>query len=156
MSKILGKLNRKKFESTTDQQSAIIEEVIVLIAGADYLDLTPRQRVAQLVLFYDNEVCNGGHLQYFHNQGMTYAAELLRALEEIGARCEREIFAKASEYALANPVEPVSTLQEYHERAREREFEKLDRAYYKCRPSLGRDLLPEFIQKHLHEFIEFE
>ena len=154
MSKVLGKLSRARIESAADPESVIFDGVVELIAEADYLDLTPKQRVAQLVLFYDNEVCNGGHLQYFHNHGMDHVGELLLALEEVGATCQYEIFMKASRYASTHPVEPVRTLQEYQERALGREFEGLDSAYYDCHPDIGEELLPAYIQAHLDEFIE--
>jgi hypothetical protein len=153
---LLGKLSRGSIESATNPKLAIFDRVAELIAAADYLDLTPRQRVAQLALIYDNEVCNGGHLQYFHNQGMDYVGELLLALEEVGATCQYEIFAQASRYALTHPVQPARTLEEYHERTAALEFQSYDRAYYDCRPELSEELLPAYIHAHLDEFIELE
>jgi len=156
MPKVLGKLCRAKVESAADQKLAVLNAVIKLVAGADYSDLTPAQKVAQLVLIYDNEVCNGGHLQYFHNQGMDHIEELFLALEEIGAGCQRAVLAKARHYALSHPVKRARTLQEYSERARRREFESFDSSYYGCDPAIGGDLLSAYIEAHLQEFIEFE
>lgn len=156
MPKVLGKLNRAKIQLASDPRLAVLDEVIELVAGADYLNLTPHQKVAQLVLLYDNEVCNGGHLQYFHNQGADYVKELLWALKKIGAACQRENLERASQYALSHPVKRARTLQEYSEWAHKREFERYDSAYYACRPAICDDLLPACIEAHLGEFIEFE
>jgi hypothetical protein len=50
----------------------------------------------------------------------------------------------------------VGTLQEYSERAHENEFESFDTSYYACRPAIGDDLLPAYIEAHLGDFIEFD
>jgi hypothetical protein len=151
-----AKIKRHELEVALNRQRFIFDAVIDLLAANDYEELSPKQQKAQLLLFYDNEVCNGGHLQYFHNQGIDYIEALLAALDAIGADCQRKIFVEASRKALANPVEQVSSLQEYHELALEREYEDLDMAYYSCRPEIGNELLPAFIEAHFEEFVQLE
>ena len=153
---MLKKLSLNEFRSDPDPKQLVLDAVIQWIAGEDYIDLAPRQKVAQLVLIYDNEVCNGGHLQYFHNQGVDFVEELLLALEEIGAACQREVFEKAKQYVLSHPVKKARTLEEYSERARKHEFRRVDDSYYACRPEISDELLPTYIQSHLEDFIELE
>lgn len=151
-----AKLNRNDLQTASNRQLVILDAVIDLLAGNEREELSPKQQIAQLLLFYDNEVCNGGHLQYFHNQGVDCVELLLAALDEIGAECQRKILAEASRKVLSNPVEPVSCLQEYHERALEREYEDLDMAYYDCRPEIGNELLPAFVETYFEEFVRLE
>jgi hypothetical protein len=49
-----------------------------LLAVEDHRDLVPEQRAAYLVFWYESEVQNGGHLQYFENRGTVLLARLLR------------------------------------------------------------------------------
>jgi len=47
-----------------------------LLATEDYRDLGKEQRPAHLVFWYESEVQNGGHLQYFENRGVeTFAGD---------------------------------------------------------------------------------
>jgi Domain of unknown function (DUF4375) len=155
--KTLGKikLNNLGLLNTT-LEMAIFDEVISLIFQKQPSELTSKQRKVGLLLIYDNEVLNGGHLQFFHNQGLENIEELFEALEETKAKCQKDILDKAFEYAQKFPVTPVQTLEEYHERAIEDEFFELDMLYYKCSPELGNELLPNYVKEHLNEFVEIE
>ena len=149
------KLSRSAVEPGADKW-ALLDAVYYFLADHPWEALSPRQRVARLVLIYSNEVDNGGHLQYFRNQGMDGVDDLLAALVEIGAAAQREIFVKAVAMARERPVEPVESLEDYAERAYEREYDDLDTAYYTCVPELGSELLPDYIRAHLDDFVEFE
>lgn len=156
-SKTLGKIklsNLGLLNSTLEE--AIFDEVISLIFQKDPSELTSRQRKVGLLLIYDNEVNNGGHLQYFHNQGVDYVEEIFEGLEEIEAKCQKSILENAFEYAKKFPVTPVETFEEYQERALKGEFFQLDMLYYKCSPEIVNELLPQYVQKHLNEFVEIE
>lgn len=151
---VLGRLQRAEIDSAPDPKRAVAEAVFGLIFDRDEAELTPRQRVVRLALVYENEVDNGGHLQYFHNQGMADLAELRRALAEIGADGQREILEQAAQYAIQHPVDPADSLEGYHERATEQEFRGFDTAFYACRTRIGDDLLADYIQAHRAEFVE--
>jgi hypothetical protein len=152
----LARISRAEVDSAKDRDWAIAKPVFDFLARAEYRDLTPRQRVAQLTLFYSNDIENGGHLQYFHNEGMERADELLAALAEIGAECQREILERALGIARANPVEQADSLEDYSDRAYEAEFRTEDDAFYACRPEIGNTLLPAYILEHLGDFAELE
>ena len=149
------KLNRAEVEAAADKW-ALLNPVYHFLPDQPWEDLSPRQRVALLVQIYSGEVDNGGHLQYFHNQGVDQADDLLAALAEMGATAQREIFVKALAIARERPVELAESLEDYAERAYEREFYDLDRAYYACRPELGSELLPDYIRAHIDDFVEFD
>src|ERR1044072_5339146 len=150
--KVRHKLNHKQLQSTPDRKAEIWNAFLDLLCLTDYADLAPNQRVAQLALFYDNEVGNGGHLQYFENQGTGRLQETLAALETIGADCQRQILESASRKALANPRPKVDNLQQYHERALESEYNDHDATYYECRPEIV-ELLESYLEARLEEFI---
>lgn len=149
-------LSRSALDASADPKWALVDAVYDFLARTDRRDLSPVQQVAQLALFYDNEVNNGGHLQYFHNVGIGEAEALIRALDAVGAACQREIFERALALARENPVEQADSLEDYSERAYEREFWDHDTAYYKCRPELGNELLADYVQANVAEFVDFE
>ena len=123
-----------------------------ILASTDYDSLSPPQKQAQLVLFYSNEIFNGGHLQYFHNHGLARADALLAALAALGAAGHRAIFAEALAYARAHPVEQVNSLEDYSERASEQEFRRWDDLYYAIEPDLCQGPLDDFVLANLGDF----
>jgi hypothetical protein len=83
-----------------------------------------------LAYIYDAEVKNGGHLQYFHNKGVSSVEETLDALRAIGATGHAELLETCWSKVKEAPVEQVSSLQEYSELAQERSFDDEDSSYY--------------------------
>lgn len=152
----VARLSRAAVDEAPNRERAILYPVYDLLAGTDYRELGKRQRVAQLCLFYSNEVDNGGHLQYFHNEGTKRGEALIRALGRIGAQQQCAIFARAYAQALRHPVGQAESLEDYSDRAYEQEFRAEDDAFYACRPDIGDALLPAYIFAHLGEFVEFE
>ncbi len=150
------KIKRKDLENAQNRAEFLLDSAIDLICLNEYEDLSHNQQKAQLLLFYDNEVCNGGHLQYFHNQGTSKNLELNYALKEIGADCQQKIFASACERIKANPIQQVNSLEQYHELSIEQDFEDLDMAYYKCESQIGFKLLPLFVETHFEDFVIIE
>ena len=67
-----------------------------LVAKENYADLDEVQRVAHLSFWYDSEVQNGGHLQFFVNRGNAFQDETLAALDVIGATCQRGVLEGAT------------------------------------------------------------
>lgn len=152
----VARLSRAAVDGAANRERAIAYGVYDFLASTDYRELTRRQRVAQLCLFYSNEVDNGGHLQYFHNVGMRRGFALMRALRKIGAEEQRAIFVRAYSYAIRHPVERAESLEDYSERAYEQEFRAEDDEFYACRPDIGGELLPAYVLANLGEFAESE
>ncbi len=46
---------------------------VELLASHDYNELSPRQRAAHLVFWYESEVQNGGHLQFSENRSRAFS-----------------------------------------------------------------------------------
>src|SRR5436190_988452 len=68
-----------------------------LLAMEQYSELAPEQRPAHLVFWYEHEVQNGGHLQYFENQGTQQLVETIEALKLLGASCQQHVLCEAGE-----------------------------------------------------------
>ncbi len=69
---------------------------VELLAMEDAADLSPLQRQAQLVFWYDAEVQNGGHGQYLENRGVAKLSETVAALRALGLPAQADILASAA------------------------------------------------------------
>jgi len=153
---VLGKLSRAEIEAAADRRGKMFDLVLDLLMEREPGSLTKRQLTVWRLVSYDNEVSNGGHLQYFHNQERADTEALPAALAEVGAFAQRDLFGRASAFEAEHPVERAESLVEYHARAVEQEFWELDKAYYALRPELGSDLLPAYVEAHLGDFVELD
>jgi hypothetical protein len=70
---------------------------IDIVSMESYDELSDIQKTAQLCFWYDSELQNGGHLQYFLNQGKDNAEKAIIACEKIGAYKQTETLKKAIE-----------------------------------------------------------
>lgn len=132
------KLSRKEVEAAPH---LVWNAFVGLAIDSDYEELTPVQRVAHLAMWYDSEVQNGGHLQYFENHGTEHLQETLAALSTVGAHCQRGVLAEAGHQRLSRQRAPIRSVEEYVGRAHEGEYGEYDRRYYECEPVLCVDLL---------------
>src|SRR5258708_36997768 len=78
-----------KTRTLTKQQAdaepfRVLNAYVRLLAGERYEDLSPEQRPAHLVFWYESEVQNGGHLQYFENPGTEHLSATPEALRRPG------------------------------------------------------------------------
>lgn len=138
-------LERKPFE--------LWNVCINLVATEAYANLDEIQRVAHLAFWYDSEVQNGGHLQFFENRGPAPISETMAALTVLGAECQRSVLQRAAR-ALASRERPrIKTADQYVEAALEGEFTELDSAYYACEPSVPQHLQRYFEENRAH-FVE--
>lgn len=156
-SKILGRIKLSELSLlNSDLETALFEEIISLMFQKDITELTSKQQEVLLAFIYDSEVLNGGHLQYFQNQGTDKILQILTFLEEIGAICQKEILAKVFELVQQLPAIAAETVEQYHERAMKGEFFDFDMAYYRCPLEVGTQLLPQYVNRNLSEFVETE
>jgi hypothetical protein len=102
---------------------------IDLIAVEEYERLSQLQRMAHLVFWYDSEVQNGGHGQYFENRGTQRLGETVQALQALGLTCQADILEKAATARSSAPALAVA-----------------DEAYHACQPSTI-----EALEKHLED-----
>ncbi|HSZ63719.1 MAG TPA: DUF4375 domain-containing protein [Terriglobales bacterium] len=124
-----------------------------MIAIEDYEHLTPLQRVASLAFWYDSEVQNGGHLQYFENSAGRRAEQTISALDQLGLPAQRRILAEAVDARCSMSRSRINTVEEYVAIAEAAEFAQFDRAYYECKPTIP-ECLEKFLEANFAEFIE--
>jgi hypothetical protein len=123
-----------------------------LLAMEQYEDLTPRQRVAHLVFWYESEVQNGGHLQFFENRGTTYLAETIQALGMLAAACHQEVLRSAGELWLSRARTRFKNVEEFCAAAHEHEFAALDARFARCQPPLQQKL-EDYLDQHQASFV---
>src|SRR5260370_37331532 len=66
-----------------------------LLAGERYEDLSPEQRPAHLVFWYESEVKNGGHLQFFENRGREHLTPTIEGVGGGGGICPTPVLPEA-------------------------------------------------------------
>jgi len=123
-----------------------------LLASCGYAELSVEQRLAYLVFWYDSEVLNGGHLQYFQNRDTEYLDETIVSLGLLGATCQQQVLREAGALFLRHPRKQIRTLEEYAATAREGGFSALDRRFYDCSPSL-QECLERHLKEHQSRFV---
>ena len=121
---------------------------------AGHPEMCAQREIALLWLpyIYDAEVRNGGHLQYFHNQGTAGVPATIDALRVIGAEAQATILSNCFREMGGKSVQRVRSLAEYFHLAAERSFTTLDDSYYGVKPEVM-DLLrtncAELIARHV-------
>jgi hypothetical protein len=129
-------------------------EYVTVLAHGEYEEFNPIQRVAHLAFWYDAEVQNGGHLQYFLNSAGRHAERALDALETLGAHEQRRALAAAIELVRANPLPEGHTSSIYRDSPLAKPLRELDRAYGVARPVIVTELLQRYLDEHFSEFID--
>ena len=102
----------------TSRPELVWNAFVDLLAAEDYGDLAPAQRAAHLVFWYESEVQNGGHGQFFANQGRARIRETMAALRALGLGCHAQV------------LERATTLGEYADLA------ECDAAFHACEPTI--------------------
>lgn len=110
-----------------------------LLATEEYDDLSPVQRKAHLVFWYDSEVQNGGHGQYLENRGVTRLAETVAALKDLALPCQALVLSRAAEALSA--AAPGAAWEDALEVGLTGE---LDAAFHRCTPTVT-----EALEQHL-------
>ena len=126
---------------------------IDLIATEKYDDLDPIQQVAHLCFWYDSELQNGGHLQYFENRGTNLLQATLDSLQKLGAGDQFNVLQKASELYLSIPRHKIETVEEFVDTALEGEYDDFDSEYYDCTPEIT-NLLDDYLKNYRDSFVE--
>jgi hypothetical protein len=126
-----------------------------LLAVERLENLTPLQADAALMFWYDSEVQNGGHFQYFVNKGLAVAVKAVDALARQNAANQQRILAGAIEAWNSRSRQSIETVVEFCDEALNAEFKSFDCAYYACEPTI-KILLQELLKNNFAEFIEIE
>jgi hypothetical protein len=108
-------------------------------------DLEPRQLPAHLVFWYESEVQNGGHFQYFENRGLAQAEETIKSLRQLGAESQAAVLSRALESASRHRWGVISSAEEFAAEAIESELNAFDSEFHACAPPLE-----EILEAHLN------
>ncbi len=131
---------------------AVWNAYVDLLAMSEYRDLGPSQRPAHLVFWYESEVQNGGHLQYFINRGVDRVEETIEALRTLGASDQAQVLRQAIDLWNSKPRVAPTDVDEYVEEALEMEFAELDESFDDCQRDLT-TVLGDHLSSHESEFI---
>lgn len=164
VAKLVLESNRKVDMTLGDNWNEIID---ALMYDYENDDIASPKKIAALCFFYDSEIQNGGHIQYFTNdEGLNYK-ETLVALEIIGAKKQQRILEKVIELYKTLKLKDIKSEKEYIEEVlvgydyefendkKEEMFgdmiEKCDMEYYNCTPEIA-ELIDRYANKHKKEF----
>jgi Domain of unknown function (DUF4375) len=142
-------VTRKQVE---DEPFIVWNEYVGILGMSDYHELTEIQRVAHLSFWYDSELQNGGHLQYFENHGDHRAEEVIRSLRCLGGAEQADVLSRAARQFRTTPRRRIVTVEEFVQTALEGEFDELDKDYYRCCPPMT-ELLKAYLAQHRDDFV---
>ena len=146
---MLTKLTKRDVE---EKPYCVWNSFVELLASRSYNELSQDQRPAHLVFWYESEVQNGGHLQYFENRGVEYLEATVEALGILGAPCQKQVLREAGALFLSIPRKRIRTVEEYVSTAQADEFGLLDRRFGECSPSL-QQCLERHLGEHQDKFV---
>jgi len=121
---------------------------IDLLSIEDYADLSPLQRKAHLAFWYESEVENGGHGQYFESRGTRQLAETMAALTDLNLSCHARVLSRA-----ANAIPAMDPQSNWEELVEDGFIEELDAAFQTCSPTIT-EALERHLAAHLDEYVE--
>jgi len=121
-----------------------------LLASAEYDGLTRLQRPAWLAFWYDAEVQNGGHRQFFKNRGTYRIEETIEALTRVGATGQGAVLQRAAQLYEAATRAPEGASEGAPELTDA--FDALDRDYHRCSPEVH-EILESYLEDHLEGFV---
>ncbi|MFC1953141.1 DUF4375 domain-containing protein [Chloroflexota bacterium] len=146
-------------KSRVENEPYIVWNAFIDLIAEDPDKLSDVQGVAHFAFWYDSEVQNGGHIQYFENMFNRYkdkedilVSATLEALKIIGVKKQAKILTKASKQYFSRKRKHLSSVEEFIELELEDEFEKFDDSYYDCSPDMN-TYLEKYLQTHLMEFV---
>jgi len=144
----------------SDKPYLVWNALIQLITESNHEDLNEIQSIPLFAFWYDSEIQNGGHLQYFENKlklfrnkEQLFVDTTMEALNILGAKEQNKILSDASKKYLSQIRKHPSKVKEFCELALEDEFGEFDRLYYKCSPDMN-SFLENYLQTHLNEFVK--
>jgi hypothetical protein len=126
-----------------------------ILAMEDYKKLSGVQQHAHLVFWYENEVQNGGHFQYFENRGVEFLHETIEALAILEAKCQQLVLSDAGRQYLRKNRPNIETVEDFCTTALEGEFSVFDDRFHSCLPSLD-DCLHKYLDRHQSAFVIIE
>ena len=127
-------------------QGAVWNAFVDLLCLSTESELSPEQLSAFHAFWYDAEVQNGGHLQYFLNRGVEEAGRAVLSLRSLGAHEHADLLDTALTLRSTDTRRPPRTVWGCVKRAREGKFDEFDRTYHEIHPSMF-----EVLENHLRQ-----
>lgn len=143
------RLTRKELQS---DPNLLWNSFINFLATSKPELMDAEQKAPYLVFWYESEVQNGGHLQYFENRGIDEGALTIDALHTLSAHAHAMILERACHQYKSQTRKALTTSEQYAEEARKGEFELLDEQFWRSEPSLVQ-ALEQYLQLHFSKFI---
>jgi|HubBroStandDraft_5_1064220.scaffolds.fasta_scaffold402099_1 hypothetical protein len=146
---MIRRLTRQEVEASPYR---IWNEYVQIIIS-NYDDLAPAQRPAHLVFRYENEVQNGGHLQFFENGGTERLQETIVALRVLRAHCQQSVLSEAGQLYLGRARSHPQSIEEFVATALEGEFSQFDSQFHECSTPL-QTRLEQYLDHNQDHFIQ--
>lgn len=148
-------IKRKISKELIGKERGLIWNAYVdLVCMEEYEDLSEIQKVGKALFWYENEVMNGGHMQFILNRGIDELELTIKALKFGYHNGFIELLEKAKEIYSELDFSKVIDKESYIEMALEDHFDYCDEKFYQIEPSLYAlqlGLLLDFQD----EFVEF-
>jgi hypothetical protein len=119
----------------------------------EYEDLNEIQKVGKALFWYEAEVMNGGHMQFFLNRGAEELKETVKALKFVAYNEYLPLLEKAEEIYNSLDFSKVEDEESYSEMALEGHFDFCDEQFYQMDRSIEAIQLM-FLLDFQQEFIE--
>ena len=147
---IKRKLSRKNIER---ENFNIWNAFIDILAMEDESKLTEIQKNAQRAFWYEAEVQNGGHVQYFENTNLNDYSPVIKSLNIIGAHDYAILLEKAVKAYFKDGTKNINNAGDFIKEALNEINLALDFEYSKINPDMNH-YLKEYLNKYFDEFIE--
>ncbi|QDW25901.1 DUF4375 domain-containing protein [Pedobacter sp. KBS0701] len=138
---------------------AILEPINIAKSRADDKELSKRFSSGQKALYFfwylDEEVTNGGFIQFYVNEYREYLPAIKKGLILIGDQEMIDLISKADEYYLNNK-DSFNELKKNNKQelifSKLEKFNEYDEAYYKIHDNTMK-FLEKYARKHPYEFV---
>jgi hypothetical protein len=147
-------IKRKISKELIGKERGLIWNAYVdLVSMEEYEDLTEIQQIGKALFWYENEVENGGHLQFFLNHGIEELELTIKALKFVYHNEFLSLLEEAKVIYNKLDFSEVEDTESYIEMALEDHFDICDEKFYQITPSLYA-LQLSFLLDFQQEFVE--
>lgn len=136
-------------------EGAVWNAFVQLMATSEFHELGAEQLPAFRAYWYDTEVFNGGHLQYFLNRGVEEALLAVEDLRSLGYLEHGEVLARAIGLWRAQPQGPLESVEQYTRLAGQGDFDQMDEDHASIKPGIL-DRLEAHLERHQDDFVRIE
>lgn len=135
------------------ERGLIWNAYVDIVCMEEYDDLSEIQQIGKALFWYENEVMNGGHLQFVINHGIEELDLTIKALKFVHALEFLQLLEETKIIYSELDLSKIEDKESYLEIALEDHFEKCDEKFYKIDPSLYSIQL-NFLLDYQFDFIQ--